>query len=94
MNDEVLEEDFNRYAESALGFSMPWTAKMRKHMDELNVWADKESKAIFKKLPIVDRWTSFARITICSVTIIPPLIFTFFWIVVSLQVLFHNWGFV
>ena len=36
MNDEVLEEDFRRFAEAALGLSLPYSVKVRAMMENLS----------------------------------------------------------
>jgi len=91
MNDEVLEPEFKLYAESALGLTMPFEAKMRKKMEDFSLWAETKSKEIFKKVPHVDRWHPPAKIAIIAVAVLPPIVFVLFYLFVSLQVFYHNY---
>ena len=91
MDDEVLQEDFQEFAQIALGFNVPWSIKLQKWADEMSQLAEKKTKKWFKHVPRVDRWTNFAKVSICAVAFVPPVIFTIFYFFMVLSVWFHNY---
>ena len=85
-NSEVLEGDFQDYAERALGFKMSFNDRVQQ---KLGVWSQNMetwSKAKFKKVPYVDRWSVTAKVLIVSAFFIPPIVFVIFFGLLWLQV--------
>ena len=90
MSDKPMEEDMNAYAEMALGIHEDISKKMNRWKRDFTVWLETYVKTKFKKVPMVDRWSSNAKALILIVGTIPPVVFTLFFIIVWCSAEFNN----
>jgi len=65
---------------------------MRKRFDEFVRAAEDFSKAKFKKVPHVDRWSPTAKVSIIAVAVVPPIVFVLFYFLTAMSVWWHNSG--
>ena len=89
---DVLEQNFEKWAERVLGFSMSYYDRCMKFFYENMEKSEKEVKKYFKKIPYADRWSPKAQMLVVAMAFIPPLIFTAFWLILWVQVQWHNSG--
>ena len=49
-----------------------------------------KAQSIFKKVPYIDRWSANAKVLMAAVAVIPPIIFTLFYICFHLKCQYDN----
>ena len=86
----VLEEDFEEFVYNALGKNLDWTVKAKKKFEEFSYMIEEKTEESFKKIPMASRWTKTAKVLLVSSFIIPPFVFSFFYIFLCVMVWWSN----
>ena len=86
----VLEEDFEEFVYDALGKNLDWTVKAKKKFEEFSYMIEEKTEESFKKIPMASRWTKTAKVLLVSSFIIPPFVFSFFYIFLCVMVWWSN----
>lgn len=86
----ILEEDFEEYVYNVLEKHLDITTKLKKKFEEFSEWIEVVTETRFKKVPLASKWSKTAKVLIVSSFVIPPVIFTMFYLFLVVQVWWHN----
>ena len=90
LEGEMIVGDFNAWYEDLTGTSQPLGAKMWDKYVEINDKFTSKAENTFKKVPYIDRWSANAKVLMAAVFVIPPCIFTAFYLVLLAQTTYQN----
>ena len=91
LEGEELCDDFSKFYEEITGQSKPIGEQFWKKYEEVNAAFTTRAEKLFNKAPYIDKWSSNAKVLMASVFIIPPIIFTVFYLFVFAQCHYHNY---
>ena len=81
MNAKVAADDLEKHIEIMLDLKIEWSEWFTKKYNEGHESAQNWIQKKFKKVPHLGKWSSDAQLVLVSVTIIPPALFTTFYLI-------------
>ena len=90
LEQEELIPDFTKYFEDVTGTAKPIGVRLWNKYNEINDVFSSKAQATFKKVPYIDRWSANAKVLMAAVAIIPPVIFTIFFLCLHAKINYDN----